>query len=74
MKNAATTTALTVKELSVGEFHWVLLTEAQGSSSDQLLSYSPSKISSPHANAMAAWVAGYLALRAILRKEAKRNI
>lgn len=74
MKNAATTTALTVKELSVGEFHWVLLTEAQGSNSDHLLSYAPSKVSFPYANAMAAWVAGYLVFRAILRKEAKHSI
>ncbi|MGF6528410.1 hypothetical protein [Variovorax sp. PvP013] len=58
--------ALTVKELEPGEFHWIWLDET-ASSDDDLLSYSPRIVSPPHANAAAAWTAGYLALRAALR-------
>jgi hypothetical protein len=65
LSNATTSIALAVKELEVGEFHWILLREVD-SSSDQL-EYTPEKISRSHANAKAAWTAGYLALRATLR-------
>ena len=65
LSNAATSIALAVKELEVGEFHWILLREAD-SSSDQL-AYAPEKISGSHANAKSAWTAGYLALRASFR-------
>ena len=65
LSNAATSIALAVKELEVGEFHWILLREA--ASSSEQLAYAPEKISSSHANAKAAWTAGYLALRARLR-------
>ena len=65
MSNAATSIALAVKELEVGEFHWILLRETD-SLSDQL-AYAPEKISGSHANAKAAWTAGYLALRANFR-------
>ena len=61
----ATSLALTVKELELGEFHWILMDEA-GSSND-LLSYTPRSISLPYVNAAAAWSAGYLAMRAVLR-------
>ncbi|RYZ80412.1 MAG: hypothetical protein EOP06_25375 [Proteobacteria bacterium] len=65
MGNAATSIALAVKDLEAGEFHWILLREVD-SSSDQL-AYAPEKISGSHANAKAAWTAGYLALRASFR-------
>ena len=61
----ATSLALTVKELEAGEFYWILMEEAV--SSDDLLSYTPRSISLPYANADAAWSAGYLAMRAMLR-------
>ena len=57
--------ALAIKELEAGEFHWILMEEA--GSSDDLLSYTPRSISLPYANAAAAWSAGYLAMRAMLR-------
>ncbi len=62
---AATSLALTVKELEPGEFHWILMDEAD--SSDDLLSYTLRSISLPYVNATAAWSAGYLATRAMLR-------
>ena len=69
MSGVATSMALAVKELEMGEFHWILLRE-EASSSDDLLAYSPQKISRPHADAKAAWAAGYLALRAGLHRSA----
>ena len=61
--------ALAVKELEAGEFHWILLEEE--SSSDDLLSYVPQQFSEPHRDAAAAWSAGYLAIRARMRKTRK---
>ncbi len=61
--------ALAVKELEAGEFHWILLEET--SSSDDLLSYVPQHFSEPHRDAAAAWSAGYLAIRARMRKARK---
>jgi hypothetical protein len=61
----ATSLALIVKELELGEFHWVLMDEA--GSSDDLLSYVPRSISLPYTTAAAAWSAGYLAMRSMLR-------
>ena len=61
--------ALAVKELEAGEFHWILLEET--SSSDDLLSYVPQHFSEPHRDAAAAWSAGYLAVRARMRKGPK---
>lgn len=55
--------ALAVQELEPGEFHWMLLEEASGDG-DELLSFVPCKISDSYPNSAAAWVAGYLALRA----------
>jgi hypothetical protein len=63
--NPLASLALTVKELEPGEFHWIWLNETV--SSDDLLSYSVHTISVPYANAAAAWSAGYLAIRAVLR-------
>lgn len=64
--NNSSSLALAVKELEAGEFHWILLEEA--SSSDDLLSYEPQFYSEPHRDAAAAWSAGYLAIRARMRK------
>jgi hypothetical protein len=61
--------ALAVKELEAGEFHWILLEET--ASSDDLLSYVPQHFSEPHRDAAAAWSAGYLAIRARMRKGRK---
>jgi hypothetical protein len=58
--------ALCVKELEPGEFHWILLDET-ASPDDDLLSYRPRTVSPPYANAAAAWTAGYLVIRALLR-------
>ncbi|RYE67244.1 MAG: hypothetical protein EOO81_10645 [Oxalobacteraceae bacterium] len=58
--------ALCVKELEPGEFHWILLDET-ASPDDDLLSYCPRTVSQPYANAAAAWTAGYLVIRALLR-------
>ncbi|RYZ87886.1 MAG: hypothetical protein EOP06_11895 [Proteobacteria bacterium] len=58
--------ALAIKELEPGEYHWILLDEA--SSEDDLLSYAPQAFSDPYKNAAAAWAAGYLMVRATLRK------
>jgi hypothetical protein len=60
--------ALAVKELESGEFHWILMDETL--SSDDLISYMPQKLSKPYRNAEAAWAAGYLMVRATLRKAA----
>jgi hypothetical protein len=65
MKSAASL-ALTVKELEPGEFHWILLDE-DGSTEDHL-AYKPGRIGDPEPNLAAAWVAGYMAVRARLRK------
>lgn len=64
--NPAASLALTVKELEPGEFHWILM-EEDGSTDDHM-AYRPSRIGSPEPNVAAAWVAGYMALRALLRK------
>jgi hypothetical protein len=64
--NPAASLALTVKELEPGEFHWMLLEEVE--STQEHLGYRPGKIGDPEPNIAAAWVAGYLALRSILRK------
>lgn len=58
--------ALCIKELEPGEFHWILLDET-ASPDDDLLNYRLRTVSQPYANAMAAWTAGYLVVRAILR-------
>ncbi|MBC7391834.1 MULTISPECIES: hypothetical protein [unclassified Variovorax] len=63
--NAATSLALAVKELEPGEFHWMLL-EEDGSLEDGF-SFKPRRIGEPETDTAAAWVAGYLALRAALR-------
>ncbi len=60
--------ALAIKELEPGEFHWILMDEA--ASSDDLMSYAPQTFSEPFRNAEAAWAAGYLRVRANLRKSA----
>ena len=62
----AASLALTVKELEPGEFHWMLLEEVE--STQEHLGYRPGKIGDPEPNIAAAWVAGYLALRCLLRK------
>ncbi len=67
MKNAAMSMALAVKELEPGEFHWLLL-EENLSVSKEMPAYTPSKVSHSYPNANAAWVAGYLLIRAKLRK------
>lgn len=64
--NPAASLTLTVKELEPGEFHWMLLEEVE--STQEHLGYRPGKIGDPEPNIAAAWVAGYLALRSILRK------
>ena len=64
--NPAASLALTVKELEPGEFHWMLLEEVE--STQEHLGYRPGKIGDPEPNIAAAWVAGYLALRCLLRK------
>lgn len=64
--NPAAPLALTVKELEPGEFHWILLEEV--GSTQEHLAYKPGKIGDPEPNIAAAWVAGYLALRSLLRK------
>ncbi|RYZ81429.1 MAG: hypothetical protein EOP06_23500 [Proteobacteria bacterium] len=61
--------ALAVKELEPGEFHWILLDEAE--SEDDQLSYTARTLSEPHRNAAAAWAEGYLVVRAALRKASK---
>lgn len=58
--------ALGVKEIEPGEFHWILLQEEE-TDDETLLSYSPTQLSAPYRNVLAAWAAGYLALRARLR-------
>ena len=63
--NAAASLALTVKELEPGEFHWMLLEEVD--STQEHLGYRPGKIGEAEPNIAAAWVAGYLALRSLLR-------
>ena len=63
----ATSTALAVKELEPGQFHWILL-EEKPSDLDEGLVYAPETISVQYPHAGAAWVAGYLALRARMRK------
>lgn len=68
--------ALAVKELEPGEWHWFLLKEAaqpESSTSraedlDEQLRYSPHACSDPHSDAAAAWAAGYLAIRATIRR------
>jgi hypothetical protein len=60
--------ALAVKEIESGEFHWMLLREEE--TSDDLLSYRPERLSESYRDAPAAWAAGYLALRAAMRKSA----
>lgn len=72
MSGVSTSIALAVKELEAGEFHWILLQE-ESSSLEDLLAYSPQKISRPHADEKAAWTAGYLALRAGLHRTVKRT-
>ena len=67
--HAATSTALTVKEMEPGQFHWILL-EEECSELEMSMVYAPAMISEHYANADAAWVAGYLALRARLRNTA----
>ena len=64
--SASFSMALAIKELEPGEFHWILLDEAF--SEDDLLSYAPQTFSEPYKNAAAAWAAGYLMVRATLRK------
>lgn len=61
----ATSLALSVKELEPGEFHWMLL-EEDGSSDDRF-NFKPKRIGQPETDVAAAWVAGYMALRATLR-------
>jgi hypothetical protein len=68
MKKDATSTALAVKELEPGEFHWLLL-EENLSVSKELPAYTPKKVSHSYPNASAAWVAGYLVIRASLRRK-----
>lgn len=63
--------ALAVKELEPGEFHWIILQEEE--SSDDFLNYVPKTFSAPHRNAAAAWAAGYLVIRAATRRVASRN-
>lgn len=63
----ATSTALAVKELEPGQFHWILLEEKPSDLDDDLV-YAPATVSEQYAQAGAAWVAGYLALRARMRK------
>ena len=65
--HVATSTALAVKELEPGQFHWILL-EEEPSELDDGLVYAPGTISEHYNDADAAWVAGYLALRARMRK------
>lgn len=62
----ATSTALAVKELEPGQFHWILLAEEASEHDDGLL-YTPETISGTYPDADSAWVAGYLALRARTR-------
>ncbi|MBB1602530.1 MULTISPECIES: hypothetical protein [unclassified Variovorax] len=59
--------ALAVKELELGEFHWILLHEEE--SADELLTYTPQRFSEPFSDPAAAWAAGYLVLRAMLRRK-----
>ena len=72
MNGVATSMALAVKELEIGEFHWILLREEASSSEDQL-AYSPLKMSRAYADGKAAWAAGYLALRAGLNRSYGRT-
>lgn len=58
--------ALAVKELELGEFHWILLNEE--ASADERLTYTPQRFSEPFPDPAAAWAAGYLVLRAMLRR------
>ena len=53
--------ALGVKEIEPGEFHWILLQEEE-TDDETLLSYSPTQLSAPYRDVLAAWAAGYLAL------------
>lgn len=66
MNNASTSTALAVKELESGEFHWMLL-EEKTSTLEEQLAYTPYRVSPPYPDASAAWVAGYLIIRAKCR-------
>ncbi len=63
--NPATSLALAVKELEPGEFHWMLLEE--DGSSEEGFNFKPKRIGEAETDVAAAWVAGYLALRAVLR-------
>ena len=63
--------ALAVKELEPGEFHWIILQEEN--SSDDLLNYVPETLSEPHRDAAAAWAAGYLVIRAAMRRTASQR-
>jgi hypothetical protein len=63
--------ALAVKELEPGEFHWILLQEEN--TSDDLLNHAPETFSEPHRDAAAAWAAGYLVIRAAMRRAAAEN-
>ena len=72
---SAFTGALAVKEIEPGEWHWVLLKEASldslseaAAEQENSLCYVPDAFSDPHADAAAAWAAGYLAIRAAMRK------
>lgn len=67
----AFSSALAVKELEPGEFHWIILQEEY--SEDDLLNYVPMTFSEPHRDAAAAWAAGYLVIRAATRKAASGN-
>ncbi len=66
--NPPASLALTVKEMEPGEFHWILLEEDE--STPDHLGYKPRTIGDPEPNMAAAWVSGYMALRALLRKAA----
>lgn len=66
----ATSTALAVKELEPGQFHWLLLREKPAEADDEM-GYDLLKISQPYPDPAAAWTAGYLALRAMMRRAAE---
>jgi hypothetical protein len=70
--NAATVTALTVKELEPGEFHWIWLDETS-SAADESLCYVPRTVSTPYADPSSAWMAGCLAIRRSLMGVAPRT-
>lgn len=74
------TSALAVKELEPGEWHWVILKEAPATrpndcSADEEdpLCYVPDTFSDAHADAAAAWAAGYLVIRAAMRRASGRR-